>query len=334
MLRRDRRSPTSLATKRTSSRRTKKGNTATTSGCPPRDTIGIAGVLASDGSTAFERIRLLKQPETQTITPAQAAAIANAKANPVTVDGKTFLVYRGNATSVEVAGDMTGWAPGRILMQKVADDLWAVALDLAPTSRGEYKIIADGQWMTDPLNPNKMDNGVGGENSLITMPGYKPTPWDNRDPRLDVTFESLEKIDIQSKILGETRRVSVFAIRVDEQERYDQRVLYLQDGGDYVRRAKALEVWSNLVAAKMVKPFIMVFIDPKDRNKEYWASDKWADFIALEVVPEIDRRYHTIATCDGRATLGASLGGITSLWIGLRHPEKFCGSAGSRLHFG
>jgi enterochelin esterase family protein len=120
---------------------------------------------------------------------------------------------------------------------------------------------------------------------------------------------------------------------VDEQERYNQAVLYIQDGGDYVRRAKALEVWSNLIAAKKVKPFIMVFIDPKDRTKEYWANDKWADFVANEVVPEIDRRYHTIANRDGRATLGASLGGVTSIWMGLKHPETFSRLGGQSSSF-
>jgi len=48
-----------------------------------------------------------------------------------------------------------------------------------------------------------------------------------------------------------------------------------------------------------------------------------ADFVANELVPEIDKRYRTIASRDGRATLGASLGGITSLWIGIKHPDKF-----------
>src|SRR5258706_5443192 len=94
-----------------------------------------------------------------------------------------------------------------------------------------------------------------------------------------------------------------------------------------------MEVWSNLVTAKRVKPFIMVFLDPKDRMKEYWANDKWADFVANEVVPEIDRRYHTIQNRDGRATLGASLGGITSLWIGLRHPDKFARPGGQSSSF-
>jgi alpha-glucosidase len=77
----------------------------------------------------------------------------------------------------------------------------------------------------------------------------------------------------------------------------------------------------------------MVFLDPKDRNKEYWANDKWADFVANEVVPEIDKRYRTIASREGRATLGASLGGITSLWIGLKYPEKFARLGGQSSSF-
>jgi enterochelin esterase-like enzyme len=287
------------------------------------DTLGIAGIMASDGSTAFERIRLLKQPEPQTFTPAQVAAIASARSNPATADGKVFLVYRGKASRVEVAGDMTGWAPGRVFMQKVGEDVWAVALGLAPTARVEYKIVADGQWLTDPLNPNKMDNGVGGENNFFAMPGYQPSEWDKGDAL------QTEKFDIETKNFGK-RSISVYVpAGVSE----PMHVLYLQDGGAYVTRARAIQTQRNLVKAGKVKPFVMVFIDPKDRNKEYWANDQWADFVADELVNEIDKRYRTVPTRDGRATLGASLGGVTSLWIGLRHPDKFAKLGGQSSSF-
>ena len=47
--------------------------------------------------------------------------------------------------------------------------------NVASSARVEYKLIVDGKWITDSLNPNKVDNGVGGENSFFTMPEYKPT---------------------------------------------------------------------------------------------------------------------------------------------------------------
>lgn len=100
-------------------------------------------------------------------------------------------------------------------------------------------------------------------------------------------------------------------------------VLYLQDGGEYINRAKAIQVQRNLVKAGKIKPFIMVFLDPKDRTKEYWANDDYARFVATEVVPAIDAKYNTVKSRDGRALLGASLGGITSVHAALKYPEIF-----------
>jgi hypothetical protein len=44
----------------------------------------------------------------------------------------------------------------------------------SPTQRIKYKLIVDGKFITDPLNPNKVSDGKGGENSFFTMPDYKP----------------------------------------------------------------------------------------------------------------------------------------------------------------
>lgn len=69
----------------------------------------------------------------------------------------------------------------------------------------------------------------------------------------------------------------------------------------------------------------MVFLDPKDRIKEYWASDAYAKFLAEEVVPIIDNKFWITAinSRNNRAVLGASLGGITAVNIGLKYPDVF-----------
>jgi enterochelin esterase family protein len=110
-------------------------------------------------------------------------------------------------------------------------------------------------------------------------------------------------------------------------------VLYFQDGSDYIKRAKAVQVQQNLVKAGKVKPFIMVFVDPKDRTKEYWASDDYAKFLATEIVPAIDAKYNTVKNRDERAILGASLGGVTSVWVGLTYPEAFSRIGGQSSSF-
>ena len=66
--------------------------------------------------------------------------------------------------------------------------------------------------------------------------------------------------------------------------------------------------------------------------KEYWA-DAFADFMAKELVPFIDARYRTVADREHRALLGASLGGVTSVWAALRHPEVFARVGGQSSSF-
>ena len=236
--------------------------------------------------------------------------------------------YSGNANSVEIVGDFTNWKPCGLKFVK-NKDLSICVLDFPNSARVEYKLMVDGKWITDPLNPNKIDNGVGGENSFFTMPDYKPTVWDKvpidlASSYLPSPFIVPKEVEINSKVFNETRKVKVYF--PSEQEtgvKSELPVLYLQDGSDYIIRASAINIAYNLIRTKRIKPFIIVFLDPKDRTKEYWANDDYAKFIAEEVVPVIDAKYKTVKSADGRAIMGASLGGITSVHTAIKYPEIF-----------
>ena len=249
---------------------------------------------------------------------------------------EAMFFFKADAKKGEIVGDFNGWKPQglelKYLIPKAFDPspiTKYIVLEFDPTARVEYKLVVDGKWITDPLNPNKIDNGVGGENSVLTMPDYKPTQWykdvvKQTDSYLPPAFFPPKEIVIDSKILGDKRKIKVYNPTLPgTKSRASLPVLYVQDGSDYIDRARAIQIQYNLVAARKVKPFIMVFIDPKDRMKEYWANDSWANFVANEVVPEIDKHFKTIRTRDGRALLGASLGGVTSIWTALKHPDVF-----------
>ena len=282
---------------------------------PTEPTLALVGVHAADGSTAFERVKILGAPPEQKFTAEEIAKIKTAKTSPV-IDGENAIfIYRGKAAVVTIAGDMTGWNGGRIFMQKVDDEFFAYKTKFASDARLEYKYIVNGKWELDPFNSNKLDNGVGGQNSVLEMPSYKAAATAKEAARL-------EEFDIVSKGFG-TRRIKVYLPR--NYKTFTERfgAIYFHDGSEYASRAGAPQMLESLLKANRVKPFIIVFTDPKDRMKEYWANDDWADFVANELVPEIDKRYRTIANRDGRSVIGASLGGITSLNIALRHPDKF-----------
>jgi enterochelin esterase family protein len=238
-----------------------------------------------------------------------------------------IFVYSGKAKNVELVGDFTGWKTQNLVFWKFqpyapieGDNLdfssYRPINWFAPTARVEYKLIVDGKWITDPLNPNKVDNGVGGENSFFTMPDYKPTVWDKGE------IPNLETIEISSKIYNERRKVQVYVPFIKSDSPLLP-VLYVQDGGNYLNQAKAVQIQQNLVKANKLSPFIMVFLNPKDRMKEYWANDDYAKFLAEEVVPVIDSKYNTIKSRDGRVVMGASLGGITAVHVGLKYPQVF-----------
>jgi enterochelin esterase family protein len=228
--------------------------------------------------------------------------------------------YISDGKTLQIAGDFTGWKPRAM---KVKEQTCFV---FAETARVEYKLIVDGKWITDPLNPNKIDNGVGGENSYFTMPDYKPTEWDKGS----AISGKLESLDIPSKVFNDSRKVQVYVPQVQGNVQQSLKVanpiypvMYVLDGSDYIKRAKAIEIQENLVEAGKVRPFIMVFLDSKDRNKEYWASDDYAKYLATEVVPAVDKRYRTYPYPEFRGVMGASLGGVTSVWTAIKYPDVF-----------
>lgn len=293
---------------------------------PEDGAVAVGGVMATDGSTSFERVTLRQRPQPQVFSPQLIARIQNASSAPVIdSDGKAVLFYKGDARMVTVAGDINGWNPNREFMQLIAPQLWALKLGIGPAARTEYKIVADGKWMLDPANDKKLDNGVGDLNSVLEMPGYNASVAPTGEPKL-------EEFDIASSVYGK-RKVKVYLPNGYAASGKRYAAMYFHDGSDYVRRAAAPQTMERLAATGSIPQLILVFVDPVDRGKEYWASDSFADFIANDVVNEVDKRFRTVADRDHRATIGASLGGITSLWIGLKHPETFSRLGGQSSSF-
>jgi len=86
----------------------------------------------------------------------------------------TFTYVDESAATVWVTGSFTGWAEtpaaGAI---ELADDgfgNWSVTLLVEPPGEHQYKLVVDGtRWIADPSNPETIDDGFGGTNSVITL---------------------------------------------------------------------------------------------------------------------------------------------------------------------
>ncbi|MEJ7597526.1 MAG: hypothetical protein WKG01_06410 [Kofleriaceae bacterium] len=80
------------------------------------------------------------------------------------------LEGRGTASSVWLTGSFVAWggdpANGAVELARGADQAWTGSHTFEAGAH-QYKFIVDGsEWIADPANPDQVDDGFGGKNSL------------------------------------------------------------------------------------------------------------------------------------------------------------------------
>ncbi len=128
----------------------------------------------------------------------------------------------------------------------------------------------------------------------------------------------------------------------DEARRFP--VLYLNDGQNLFDTATAFngvewgvdETAQRLILSGKIEPLIVVAIyntgaerideytptvDP--RQKRGGKADLYGRFLIEELKPFIDQNYRTLAGPEFTGLGGSSLGGLVSLYLGLKHPQVF-----------
>mgnify|MGYP001765887845 CR=1 FL=1 len=88
----------------------------------------------------------------------------------VTEEGILFSFFSTKATSVSIAGDFNNWSmKADQLQDREGTGMWTILLPLKP-GRHEYKFVVDSdKWIRDPGNPETVDDGFGGVNSILVV---------------------------------------------------------------------------------------------------------------------------------------------------------------------
>ena len=112
-------------------------------------------------------------------------------------------------------------------------------------------------------------------------------------------------------------------------------VLYLLHG--YTDHYPAWVSYSGITQYARGYPQIVVM--PEGDNGFYTNSyaDKhlaWEDFVILDLIPYVDSHYRTVASRQGRAIAGLSMGGYGAMKIGLKYPQMFAAAASLSGAFG
>lgn len=225
--------------------------------------------------------------------------------------------------NVELVGDITGWGNKSIPFTRLEQTpLYFVTLPFPQDARVEYQIKVDGKWMLDPGNSRKLDNGVGGENSFFSMPGYAPFAL----PVFvtDIPHGEVVSKPFASQILHDTRATHVYtppAYKDNESLRYP--VLYVHDGTQYLQRTQFCQIVDTFIHLGKISSIMMVFVDPVKRNEEYSGSPDYCKFVLEELIPYVEQNYRTIPQAHARAVMGASMGGLIATYLGFQYPDVF-----------
>ena len=102
-----------------------------------------------------------------------ATVVGDAGLDTPTAQCRKAFHLDGHATAsaVYVTGTFSAWAPnppGAIALTKTPAGAWEGSYDFAPGTY-QYKFVIDGStWITDPTNPDVIDDGMGNVNSAYT----------------------------------------------------------------------------------------------------------------------------------------------------------------------
>ncbi|MBP7999546.1 MAG: hypothetical protein KA314_13720 [Chloroflexi bacterium] len=246
--------------------------------------------------------------------------LATVEATPLTHGDRAVFLWQGEAQSVVLAGDMNGWnLDAAAAFQQIAStDLWYLEAIFPPSARLDYKIVVNGgNWQLDPLNPRTMLGGFG-PNSELIMPDYvAPAELSGDAPAGTVTQHRLT-----SDTLGRARTFYVYTpAQFDPALVYPS--LYVHDGTDYLHLIDAPLILDRLIAAGEIPPLVVVFIPPLQREVEYRNNAPYVTFLADELLPFVQTEYHTSPDAGQTGTLGASMGGLISVYAAAVRPDVF-----------
>jgi enterochelin esterase family protein len=105
-------------------------------------------------------------------------------------------------------------------------------------------------------------------------------------------------------------------------------LLIVYDGADYLERGKLNVIVDNMIAEKRIRPIALAFLQngADRRGVEYACSDATLAWLDHVILPLARKRLNLLDISKNRGAygvLGASFGGLMSIYTGLRMPEIF-----------
>jgi enterochelin esterase family protein len=213
---------------------------------------------------------------------------------------------------------------------RIGADTWFLRIPLPATARIEYRLAVRSAGhlveIDDPLNPPRAANPFG-NNSVLGGSGYRPAVFPSGEPG-DIT-----EVRVPSSALGGRRHHHVY-LPAGFEARHPYPILLVHDGPDFLRYADLAPILDGLIEAGVIRPVVVVLLQPWDRVNEYAANQQNSRHLVAEVVPHLTRRLR-LPPATELAVMGSSLGGVAALAAAWHFPNTIGAVAslsGSFMH--
>jgi len=245
--------------------------------------------------------------------------------NPLIEGNQVTFLWQGK-TVPRLIDDVHGWEDHPQKMARIEKDLWGYLMELPVTAYLEYSFFDPRakKRIEDPLNKNVVYNGLGSYNHFFSMPEHFPTTL--AESRKHVPRGKVTQHQVETWMLADDGQRDVYLYRPPVKDPVPLLIVY--DGTDYLERAKLNVIVGNLIHEKRIEPIAIAFLQNggDHRGVEYACSDAtimWLDNVILPLARKrlnlLDSQKHPGAY----GALGASFGGLMSVYTGLRMPEIF-----------
>jgi enterochelin esterase-like enzyme len=210
-------------------------------------------------------------------------------------------------------------------MVKNNDGIWEVTTDSLTEGFHYYSLIIDGMAVADPASETFY--GMGRMASGIEVP-FK---GDDYYAVKDVPHGDIRIVKYYSKVTGSWRNFYLYAPPgYDQKSEEKYPVLYILHGGGEDQRGWATQgktdlIIDNLIAERKAVPMIVVMVDgnlpARGFGKE--ALEMFENELKDCIIPFVEKSYHVKANASSRALAGLSMGGLQTLYAGVRNTQLF-----------
>ncbi len=256
--------------------------------------------------------------------------------NPVVHGNRATFIWEGDSAP-QLISDLTEWESRPKQFKRLSKSLepasspsgktiWSCSLTVPRDAYVEYTFYdpASQEKFLDPLNGHTVSNGMGSRNNFFYMPETMPSPFSMR--RAEVRGGILTRHHVSTDFLQDDAERDVYLYKPHTGKRVPLVIVY--DGYDYLHRTRLATIVDNLIADQRIRPIALAFLQngKSRRNVEYMCSDATIYWLEREILP-LAREHLRLLNIEEQpgayGVLGASAGGLMSMYTGFRMPEIF-----------